>query len=457
MEIKDYKAFVSNPLFIKMNKKIKQNNKYLVLLLLTVISATASFLWWQNSKAETLSITDEITQAEEEKQQKIKELEKRADIYREIIDIKKKQGETLNNQLSITDSNIQEVQAQIEVSKEKIDDFNSQITRITNQIREKEKTILRQKEMLTDLMQLFYEVNSSNPIVSYLNGSNIAAFIVKKDRITQTGDKIRELVGSVKNIKNDLEQQNKVLDDKKSEFVMEAEKLKTQSSSLESVKKQKANLLAQTNGEEARYTQLLARVEQQKQELLDIDQFFAASGLSVDSYPKPDAKYFASTGWYFSQRDPKWANETIGNTKTLMKSYGCAVTAVAMVFKQHGGGIDPGELSSEPIFSGDLINWPINWTSPSVTLASSGKSHGNISWTVIDQQIAKNNPVIVYIKRTTGSGGHYVVIHHKTKDGKYVVHDPYFGPNIFLDTTRALVGAMGSSSSTIMDQMIIYN
>lgn len=440
-----------------MNIKTKQNKKHLILAAFAVLTVSAVFFLWQNGQAQTGSIS-QVTTVPDETQQKIDELQKRADIYREIIDIKKKQGETLNDQLSITDSNIEQVQAQIEVSKKQIDDYNSQITRIEAQIKEKGETIKTQRGILANLVQVYYEVNLASPIVSYLTRGNIASFIVDKDRLAQTSDKIKELVDSVKSIKDDLESQSTQLDKKKVEFVLTNEKLQKQGSTLELAKQQKANLLAQTQGEEARYTQLLQRVEEQKQELLDIDQFFAASGLSVESYAKPSSKYFASTDWYFSQRDPKWANETIGNTKTLMKSYGCAVTAVAMVFKQHGGTINPGQLSSEPIFSGDLINWPNTWTAPKVTLASTGKSHGNINWPVIDAQIAKNIPVIVYIGKTKGSGGHYVVIHHKeSSTGKYVVHDPYFGPNIYLDTTRALVGAMGVSSATSIDQMIIYN
>lgn len=438
-----------------MNKKTKLKNKLIFFSIALTVSTGISFLIWQNGKADNSIV--QVADTTEETQAKLDELQKRADIYREIIEIKKKQGESLNNQLEIADSNMDEVRAQIDITRQQIDDFNSQITRISAQIREKEKIIAKQKEILTNLMQSFYEINLVNPIVSYLNGSNIASFIVKKDRISQTGDKVGEMVNSVKDIKTDLEKQNKILDEKKAGFVATNENLNKQNTKLEITKKQKANLLAQTNGEEARYTQLLARVEQQKQELLDIDQFFVASGLSVDSYPKPDSKYFSSTSWFFSQRDSRWGNETIGNTKTLMKSYGCAVAAVAMVFKEHGGGIDPGELSSEPIFSGDLINWPITWTNPEVSLTGDGKNHGNINWSTIDAQIIKKHPVIVYIKRTRGGGGHYVVIHTKTKDGKYVVHDPYFGPNIYLDTTRALVGAMGTSSSTVMDQMIIYN
>jgi peptidoglycan hydrolase CwlO-like protein len=452
-----------------MNINKKNINKKIVIVSAAVLLLTAYFSILHHVQAESISSISDTDKndsdsecaafaQDSDERDKCEELQKRADVYREIIDIKKKQGETLNNQLSIADSNIEQVQAQIEVSKQKIDDFNSQITRIEAQIREKKELIETQKGILAKIVQSYYEVNSTSPIISYLNDGNIASFIVKKDRIAQTGDKIKEMVNSVKGVRDDLENKKKQLDEKKSEYVLTNEKLESQSNNLEAVKKQKANLLVQTQGEEARYTQLLQRVEQQKQELLDIDQFFAASGLSVDTYPKPGSKYFASTDWFYSQRDPRWGNETIGNTKTLIKSYGCAVTAVAMVFKQHGGSVNPGQLSSEPIFSGDLINWPATWATPVLALTSSGKSHGNINWSIVDAQIAKGNPVIVYIGKTAGSGGHYVVIHHKeSSTGKYVVHDPYFGPNIYLDTTRALVGAMGTQSSTTINQMIIYN
>jgi hypothetical protein len=437
-----------------MQNKTKQNT-IKIATLTTAISLTGFLLFLQTSKASN-SISQLSQQSSDETQQKIEELQKRAEVYRQIIDIKKKQSETLNDQLSVTDSNIESVQNEIDLNKAKIDNYNSQIRRLELQIKEKEGIMSSQKKILSDLMQSYYEVNLVSPVVSYLNGSNIAAFMVNKDRLSQAGDKIAALITSVASIKADLEKQGAEIDQKKADVLSTHEDLESKNIKLAAVKQQREALLTQTKGEELKYQELLKRVEAQKQELLDIDQFFAASGLSVDSYPKPDSKYFASTSWYFSQRDPKWGNETIGSTKTLMKSYGCAVTAVAMVFKEAGGSIDPGQLSEAPIFSGDLINWPASWSSPKLSLIS-GKSHGNINWSTIDAQLEKDNPVIIYIGKTKGGGGHYVVVHHKTKEGKYVVHDPYFGANIFLDTSRALVGAMGVSSSTIMNQMIIYN
>ena len=442
-----------------MNITKKQTRiKYAVLAsLITLFSGVSFFDVKKGFADDSISQIDQSTATSSDTQAQIDALQKKADIYRQIIDIKKQQSNSLNDQLSLTTNNIQQIQSQIDDSTQQIADYNSQITRLTEQIQEKQTIIDAQKKILASLMESYYESTQKNPINSYLNDGNFASFLITKDQLSQTGDKIRSLAESVTDLQSSLEAQSADIDQKKTAIVVTQQKLQDQNDNLQQAKDKNQSLLTQTQGEEAQYTQMLANVEAQKQQLLDIDQYFAASGLSVSSYPQPDSKYFASTGWYFSQTDPRWGDETIGNTKTLMKSYGCAVTSVAMVFKEHGAATDPGKLSSAPIFSGDLISWPATWPDAKLTMSTNGDQHGNVDWSVIDAQIAKGNPVIVYISKSNGGGGHYVVIHHKTADGQYVVHDPYFGPNIYLNTSRALIGAMGADSSTIINQMIIYN
>ena len=440
---------------------IKKQNKleYIIFALaITLLSGVSFFDISIGSADNSISQIDQSTvPTSGDTQDQIDQLQKKAAIYRQIIDIKKQQTGSLNSQLSLTTSNIQQIQSQIDDSSQQIDDYNTQIIRLTSQISEKQTIIDTQKKLLASLMQSYYETMQKDPVDAYLNDGNFTSLLVTKDQLAQTGEKIRSLVQSVTDLQSSLEAQSADLDQKKTAIVTVQQKLQDQNETLQQTKNANQSLLTQTQGEEAQYTQLLARVEAQKQQLLDIDEYFASSGLSVDSYPKPDPKYFASTDWYFSQTDPRWGDETIGNTKTLMKSYGCAVTSVAMVFKEHGASTDPGILSSAPIFSGDLISWPSTWPDAKLTMSSDGDQHGNVDWSVIDSQIAKGNPVIVYISKTNGAGGHYVVIHHKTADGQYVVHDSYFGANIYLNTSRALIGAIGADSSTIINQMIIYN
>lgn len=447
-----------------MKINIKQKNKLAVFSSLTALSLGLIFAIAGKGFAND-SISQITQTSDEETDKKIEELEKKAKIYREIIDIKRKQSSTLNDQLSITDASIQQVQTEIDTSKEKINEFNTQILRLESQIKEKEAIIERQKKILASLMQSYWESTQINPLSAYLADGNFASFLVNKDMMSQAGDRISNLVDSVTDLKSELEQQSAELDKKKTDVVSEHEELKDKNEDLQSIKDQRQDLLAQTKGEEARYAKMLARVEQQKQELLNIDQLFSSGfsigGVSVADFIKkntPSSDALASTSWYYSQKDPRWADQNIGNSNSDMKNWGCAVTSVAMVAKFHGDDTTPGALARKPIFSSDLINWQMNgWSGAKIELASTGSGHGNINWSTIDLQLKSKHPVIIYIGKTGGKGGHYVVIHTKdTKKNKYVVHDPYFGPNLYLDTSRALVGAMGTDTGTYMDQMIIY-
>lgn len=399
------------------------------------------------------AVTSETTEDPEKTQEKIEELEKKAEVYRQILEVKQKQKVMLSDQIATFNSRIKETENDIELNKRKIENLNVQILELQKKIERHESTIASQKRMLAELIEAYYAYGNSNVLTNFLsNNDSVASFMVGKDRISQTGKRIQEMMLSVKELKKKLEDEVTELDNKKRDITNLHVDLEEQSSELESNKSQKQLLLSQTKGEESRYQQLLARVEQQKLELLDLDQLYGTGGYSIDDFPKPSKNTYAGLDWYFSQRDPSWGATTIGSSNSSMKSWGCAVSAVAMVFKDHGINTTPKKLAKAPIFSWDLIQWPGSWSGSDIKL-SSGTSHGNINWSRIDSEIKKGNPVIVYIKKSSG-GGHYVVIHHKDSNGKYVVHDPYFGPNIYLDTSRALVG---SGSVTKVDQMIVYN
>ncbi len=429
------------------------NKKNRILSISTLIAMVGVVCVVSYSKAESIENIEDT--ADSETQEKLEELDEKAQKYREIIEVKQKQQQSLNNQISLMNANIYAVETEIETSKRKIDEFNSQISRKQVEIRDKEEAILSQKKLLGDLLKIFYEYQQQNVLASFLSNETWEPFMSEKDKLAQTGSKIREMLGSVKALKQKLEEEKIELEKNRGELTDLHLDLSEKGSYLENSKNQKSVLLSQTQGEEAKYQKLLEKIEAQKLELLNIDELYATSGLSADSFDKPDDKYYASLSWFYSQRDPKWANVKIGNSKSLLKDYGCAVSAVAMAFTYQGSSITPKSLAEkDQYFQWDLIAWPQSWKD--IDLSSNGSRHGNLSWSVIDREIGNKNPVIVYIGKSGGKGGHYVVIHHKDKKGKYVVHDPYFGPNIFLDTSRALVGAMGTKTGTYMDQMIIY-
>ncbi len=375
--------------------------------------------------------------------------------YLQIIELKQRQGATLTDQIEGLTAQIEKLQLEIDQTTKKIHDLEDQIQSLTQRIAEKSVLIDRQKKILSALMQVYYSDYSSDSTPLLLTSEESLAYFKSEGWTSNISYRVSDLLDSVKTLRESLTQEHQSVSQKKTEVDALYKDLDERNNSLEASKKSKADLLLKTKSEEAKYQTEVAKLEAQKEELFD---FSGASDLSevLDSlkdYPTPDKDEWASTSWYFSQRDSRWGNKTIGNSRTLMKDYGCAVTAVSMVFRNHGSSTDPGKMAKEPIFSYDLINWPGSW-SPDIDLISS-VSHGNVSWSTIDSNLKKNNPVIVYIKKTNNQGGHYVVI--TGKDNKdYIVHDPYFGPNIYLGTSRSLIGKLGADSSTRIDQMIIY-
>lgn len=422
---------------IKKEKMIR--NKKLIFLSLSVL-ILSGFAFFQYANADDTA-------------KKIKELEEKAKIYQQIIDIKQKQEDTLDNQISILEAEINKMESEINVRKQEIDDLNEKISKLEKQIDETEVSIELQKNILADLLQVYYENKDQDVVTAFLSDKNLSAFMSRDDRLVQVEDKTSEILKNIKSLKGGLEGEKRSVEGKKKEVTDLFYQLQEKSSDLNDKKDQKEVLVTQTQGEQEKYEKLLERVEEQKMELLNIDELGAE--LSADEYPKPPASAYASASWYYSQRDSRWGNQTIGNTKTLMKSYGCAVTAVSMVFTYQGDAVSPGSMAKKKIFSSDLIVWPASSFGGKVSM-NGGYAHGNISWSMVDKEIKSGNPVIVYIKKTKGSGGHYVVVHTKMSNGKYVVHDPYWGSNLYLDTSKSLVGKLNPPSGTVIDQMIIY-
>lgn len=384
------------------------------------------------------------------------ELEKKAAAYQDLIDIKNKQQATLQKQMNLIDLEQSKNQQDLSAINLKTTNLSQKIKDLEVQILGKETLIKYQKSVLAGLMQSYYEDYQEGVLNIVLINKNFSDVLNQSDYLEQASTRLKDVLATIETTKSGLEaEQNSLAEAKRASEELKNQ-LEDKKDTLALNENQKQSLLSKTQGEEAKYQDLLARVEEQKRELFN----FSASGNAVDvlasvnSYPKPGKQNWASTSWYFSQRDSRWGNKTIGNSNSLMKDYGCAVAALSMVFKYYGASIDPGKMAKQPIFYYDLIQWPGSW-SPDISLASS-TSHSGVSWSAVDGYLNKKQPVIVYIKKSNGRGGHYVVI--QGKDSKdYIVHDPYFGSNLYLGTSRALMGAMNPKSGTSVDQAIIYN
>ena len=132
----------------------------------------------------------------------------------------------------------------------------------------------------------------------------------------------------------------------------------------------------------------------------------------------------------FRQGDTKWADDPLGGEPDngTIGGEGCAVTALAMVFKFYGIDTDPQQLNwFLPVVGGYTDRGWVYWAR-AVWLAPNRFRHvyeDLPTYQLIDSNVAHGNPVIVRVRLRNGIT-HFVVI--AGKDGfDYLIRDPGAG------------------------------
>lgn len=393
-----------------------------------------------------------------EQADQLEDLEKKAKNYQRLIELKQQQQVTLQNQLKLMQIQQDKFKNGLEITKKDVEEKAKQISELENEIEKEENSIVAEKANLSEMIRTYDRLQRELSLNYLSESGELSKIFNNYEYLSKASEKVKSIIEKVRERKQQLDNEYQKLSEEKKKLEEKKQEMEEKVYYLTNEEQTKNIILEKTKGEEGKYQELLERVEQQKKELLgDIDSLSGEIKSEIEDIQKNAAKPksgLASTSWYYSQKDRRWGYNRIGLSSSLLKDYGCAISSVAMVFTYHNQTINPGKLASQPIFYRDLIVWPNYWKG--IKLQSS-TGHGNINWNEIDKQLAAGNPVIVFIRSAKG-GGHYVVIHGKdSKSGnKYVVHDPLFGANIFLETTKKLVGAIYNSSVTV-DQMIIYN
>ena len=130
----------------------------------------------------------------------------------------------------------------------------------------------------------------------------------------------------------------------------------------------------------------------------------------------------------FRQADDRWRNDKLGNTPASLAAEGCAVASAAMVLASYGADIDPGRLNKLVTDADGYegAGW-LKWEAAAEVTGNIAKKiyEADPSYRLIDENLARGNPVIVRL-RTQGGITHFVVI--AGKEGyDYLIRDPGAG------------------------------
>ncbi len=431
----------------------------LLLLFTVVFTARGSFI-------------DELSRQISQREQERQGLELEAQKYQKLIIDTRKEIRSLKTEIQLMEAQIKKLGLETKIAQGKIEQVILEILRLQYEIEETQKNITHQKEILAETLRLIYEYDQKDLLLVFLEDENISSFYSKIFWLEGLQEELGEVLEKLKGLKADLEERYLNEEAKKEDLEDWKESLEKDRTSLEYKTYLYDALIKKTRGRENSFQQILTRVEAQKNDLLgDISRLSKQKEEEIarlkELQEKPKTG-LASTGWYFRQDDPRWGESTIGISRSTLARWGCAVTSVAMVLKYHGINITPEQLAKESMYSWDLIVWYSKvWKWKSVKCANCLLSKDSqyyyvphitsgIDWTRLDKELKDGRPVIVFVKAEDRNGGHYVVIHHKDDTGRYVVHDPLFGPNIYLDSTRVYISKLYNTTTKI-DQMIIYH
>lgn len=410
------------------------------------------FLPFFSSKADTI---DDLQKKINEFKDRQKILEDQRAEYAKSLLEKKKAAANLENQIALFDNEISLTKNKIAETELNIEKAILEIEKLNAEIMKKEQDISRQSEVLSSLLREIFEQDSESTLSILLKNNNFSDFLNNAFYLEQTQNKITDSIENLKKLKEQNQWRRKQEVSKKEELNNFKNNLINRQTELDLATASKKELLNKTKGEQSRYENLLKRVEEQRNEILgNIEELMKQKAAELarvqagQAKPAPNPK---AEAWHYYQTDPLWGNSFIGFSKSTMKDYGCAVAALAMIFKYHNLNITPGQLARERIFYYDLIVWPQLWKTVGLIINT---NHRGVNWNMVDNYLENGHPVIVFVKADGRNAGHYVAIFDKDSRG-YIVNDPMWGSNIYLDSTRQNIATLYNTTTTV-EQMIVY-
>jgi peptidoglycan hydrolase CwlO-like protein len=468
-------------MFLK-TKKIKNLAKLLSVLIIPFLMLFVFSFFQTKTQADELDdLIDEYCEgASEEECEEYKDtvdaeekefdsLENQLKNAEKLLKLKKEQSKTLQNQISLLNSEIGSVQGDINSLENEILNTEEKIKRLLDDIEKKNKNIKENQKNLSEMLRSYNKINKELGLTLISRDNSLGNLFSQSDYLSHLSTKINSTLKIIKEEREVLKGEREELEIEKGKLDIRKGELDDERNSLALKKNERNNILTRTKGEEVEYQKLIANIESQmKQLLIDVDSLSVAEQGELNDILKNADKPKegkASESWHYYQIDSKWKNKSLGGTSLTIGGFGCAISSIAMVFTYHGEDVDPGDLGKRTSYfdpGGNII-----WGAPAEKkegynmklIKRTNHSDSNFNSSLIKDYIKKDLPVIVFIDGSGNTSGHYVVVHgYDSKRKDFVVHDPLWGPNLLLGTSKNLVEKVYEKykRKAVVDQIIVY-
>ncbi len=237
----------------------------------TIILLLASFLvapvFVSTKKVLADKVDDEIAQLQNQisaKQAQMEKYKNKENEYKTQIRANHSEQATLKSQMAILSGNISKMETEIKSTQVDIDKTNLEIKKVTLEIGQAEIDIAQKKDYMGSLLRLIAQGDDKSQLEIILTNNSISEFLDQIEYTKNLNNNLNDVLDKVKEVKEDLEKQNKSLDNKKEELKELKKKLEEQKAEIVDQRVSKKYILDKTKQSEAEYQKLLnkAKAEQ---------------------------------------------------------------------------------------------------------------------------------------------------------------------------------------------------
>jgi len=193
-----------------------------------------------------------------QKLEEIKKIQENINQFKSSISEKQKEGKTLENQISIYDSNIYKNQLEAQETMINIERSELEMEDIEARIEEDKIRIEENKIYLKEMIRVLYGYQQESLFETFIERDSLSDFFNEMNALEAVQQKIFGTVVSLKQEREDLSLRNEELQDNQISYQNLLEIRYEQNISLESLKMQKEELLQITSGEEDKFQELMS-------------------------------------------------------------------------------------------------------------------------------------------------------------------------------------------------------
>ena len=352
-------------------------------------------------------------------QSDVTDLQAKINEYSAKIEELTKAKNTLSNQIKLISSQIDLTLLKISQTETSIKALETDIAALTVKIDNLDVYLNQLSSIYINQVAQNYKLQKKTPSLDIFLAGNFNGFLEQLKYLSLAQKSNHDMLINMETVRTNYDIQKEEKKQKQQKLEDLKTTLASQKISLNKQKIAKNNLLEVTKNDEKRYQQLLTEAQNQLRQLRN---FSDTAGGSSCLSSSPGS---GSDGLFFSQRDPSWCKQFIGNSSDTIGEVGCYISSISMVLKKLGSSVNPSAYASDP------TNFILNTAYAKTPDPPSGYKYSQVGYSseTVDNELKNGRYVIAQIKMSGSVSGMHFIVLISGSNGNYKMHDPWYGPD----------------------------